>query len=630
MSYSRTDEEVMRRVVTFLRSQGINVWVDNEKLIPGTPVWETEIEKAIFGANATVVILSPDSKASEWVRREISYTERYHKRIFPVLVRGDENSSISIRLTNHQYVDIRDNEEVGLEKLGTALLFYLEDLEIQKLKALEEVGKQAQAKAEQEKEEREAVRLRLEREKAEREKLDRERLQREKSEKEKGEKKRVASKADDPAPPQAKMVPDTFSSRDETIEKPVSSRWFSILWIALGWGIGVPFGVSLIERIAGADNMNPTIFQVSRAIIGAVIGAFGGFITAMILWMENIISKRRNILGITLGWSAGWVIGWLISYAIIFLSDNPIGGPVGGVIGGTVGGMTTAYFLKVEGVVLHRKNTLTIALGWAIGWGVAETLLWMTNGGIGIGMATSLIGVIGGWVLYGQIETHPQSDGLREMPVWVQVLGVAMGWVFGLTVGFSYPTSFATLLGMPPNDPSTWMVGLNFAWILIGLIGGLVTAIMLTREKVNFAWKTIIWITLGWAVALPIGWQIGNSFINEMASPWIGIVQGALGGLITAIILQMKGFLSQRTQFLWIILGWSLSWGVFWMIGGIGIEIIDIPGVSEIGESFIESFPVLHIGPFGQIYGGLVGVIGSLVTIWQIRDEKIFSAEESQ
>ena len=96
---------------------GINVWVDNEKLVPGTPIWEAEIEKAIFGADATIVILSPDSKASQWVRREISYTERYQKRIFPILVRGNENSSISIRLTNHQYVDIRDNEEMGLEKL---------------------------------------------------------------------------------------------------------------------------------------------------------------------------------------------------------------------------------------------------------------------------------------------------------------------------------------------------------------------------------------------------------------------------------------------------------------------------------------------------------------------------------
>ena len=47
MSYSRRDEETMRRIVAFLRNQGIKVWVDNEKLIPGTPVWEKEIEKEV-------------------------------------------------------------------------------------------------------------------------------------------------------------------------------------------------------------------------------------------------------------------------------------------------------------------------------------------------------------------------------------------------------------------------------------------------------------------------------------------------------------------------------------------------------------------------------------------------------
>ncbi len=82
MSYSRKDNVVMRRVVTFLRNKGIKVWVDNEKLIPGTPIWEEEIEKAIKAAPAIVVVLSPDSKNSEWVRREISLADQYRKRVF--------------------------------------------------------------------------------------------------------------------------------------------------------------------------------------------------------------------------------------------------------------------------------------------------------------------------------------------------------------------------------------------------------------------------------------------------------------------------------------------------------------------------------------------------------------------
>jgi formylglycine-generating enzyme required for sulfatase activity len=128
MSYSRRDDVAMRRIVVFLRNKGIKVWVDNEKLIPGTPIWEEEIEKSIKNASAIVAVLSPDSKSSEWVRREVSLADQYRKRVFPVLVQGDEESAITLRLTNRQYVDIRVNEEAGLNSLSTALLLYLEEL----------------------------------------------------------------------------------------------------------------------------------------------------------------------------------------------------------------------------------------------------------------------------------------------------------------------------------------------------------------------------------------------------------------------------------------------------------------------------------------------------------------------
>jgi len=131
MSYSRKDKDVMQRTVVSLRQQGIKVWVDNEKLIPGTPIWEEEIEKAIKGASAVVVILSPDAKNSEWVRREISLADQNRKRIFPVLVRGDEDSSISLRLITRQFVDLRENEKAGLASLHDALSGYLNEEDIQ-------------------------------------------------------------------------------------------------------------------------------------------------------------------------------------------------------------------------------------------------------------------------------------------------------------------------------------------------------------------------------------------------------------------------------------------------------------------------------------------------------------------
>lgn len=129
ISYSRRDDMVMRRIVKFLRDQGINAWVDNEKLVPGTPIWEVEIEKAIRGAFALVVILSPDSKNSEWVRREITLADQFKKRVFPVLVGENNADSIPLRLITRQFVDIRKNENTGLTLLSSAILLYLDELE---------------------------------------------------------------------------------------------------------------------------------------------------------------------------------------------------------------------------------------------------------------------------------------------------------------------------------------------------------------------------------------------------------------------------------------------------------------------------------------------------------------------
>lgn len=126
ISYSRRDEEIMRKIAFFLRDQGFKVWVDNEKLIPGTPAWEESIEIAIKKAFAVIVILSPDSKNSEWVRREITYSDQFSKRVFPVLIKGTEEVSLPIRLVTRQYIDLRQNEEAGLKALSAAIHFYLD------------------------------------------------------------------------------------------------------------------------------------------------------------------------------------------------------------------------------------------------------------------------------------------------------------------------------------------------------------------------------------------------------------------------------------------------------------------------------------------------------------------------
>ena len=129
ISYSRRDTDVMQRVVSYLRGKGLKAWVDNEKLVPWTPIWEREIEKAIDAAYAIVVVLSPDAKESVWVLNELTLADEFKKRIFPVLVRGDFRDAIPFRLVTRQFVDLRNNETAGLESLSAALGRYLDELE---------------------------------------------------------------------------------------------------------------------------------------------------------------------------------------------------------------------------------------------------------------------------------------------------------------------------------------------------------------------------------------------------------------------------------------------------------------------------------------------------------------------
>jgi TolB protein len=121
ISYSRTDTTQKQNIIKQLRARGINLWVDIENLVPGSPAWEREIERAIRDAAGIIVLLSPDSNNSEWVRREISFAQQNDKQIFPVLIRGEEDDSVPLRLSNHQWVDLRTDSDSGLDGLADAL-----------------------------------------------------------------------------------------------------------------------------------------------------------------------------------------------------------------------------------------------------------------------------------------------------------------------------------------------------------------------------------------------------------------------------------------------------------------------------------------------------------------------------
>jgi hypothetical protein len=105
LSYSRKDKETMQRVRDGLREAGVQVWTD-DNLKVGTPAWESAIQEAIETAHFIVVLLSPDSKKSKWVSREIAYADNFKITILPVLISEKEKESIPIRLVDYQYASL--------------------------------------------------------------------------------------------------------------------------------------------------------------------------------------------------------------------------------------------------------------------------------------------------------------------------------------------------------------------------------------------------------------------------------------------------------------------------------------------------------------------------------------------
>lgn len=138
LSYSRKDTDVMIRVRDTLRAEGFEVWTD-EKLTPGTDQWNQALEQAFANSFAVVVLLSPDSKGSQWVRNEISYANTHGLLIFPILIRGEERDSVPIQLINVQRIDIRTRFLAQMQELVDIMRDHLQSLEVVDIKPVQTI-----------------------------------------------------------------------------------------------------------------------------------------------------------------------------------------------------------------------------------------------------------------------------------------------------------------------------------------------------------------------------------------------------------------------------------------------------------------------------------------------------------
>jgi TIR domain len=102
LSYDQADEAFAKALSAELTKRGLSVWRDVEELLPGDN-WALEVGGALKKSKAMVVLVSPASMRSTWVRREIEYALgelRYKDRLFPVLVRQTDDVPWILRELN--------------------------------------------------------------------------------------------------------------------------------------------------------------------------------------------------------------------------------------------------------------------------------------------------------------------------------------------------------------------------------------------------------------------------------------------------------------------------------------------------------------------------------------------------
>lgn len=122
LSHSSKDREFVNRLALDLRARGLSVWYDQWELDVGDSLFE-RIQGALAEASWLLIVLSPDSVESRWVREELSAIQVRQLaakgvRVLPVLFRDCE---IPLFLQSRVHADFRTSYDEGLQRLLRAI-----------------------------------------------------------------------------------------------------------------------------------------------------------------------------------------------------------------------------------------------------------------------------------------------------------------------------------------------------------------------------------------------------------------------------------------------------------------------------------------------------------------------------
>jgi hypothetical protein len=123
VSFANVDLDVVRRLTARLKVEGLAIWTGDENLAPGTFDWEQAVRAAIDDSFAVVLVASPASARSVYVRGELGIAGARRLPVFAVWAQGATWADCApLMLTSSQYIDCRGQEfERGVTRLAEAI-----------------------------------------------------------------------------------------------------------------------------------------------------------------------------------------------------------------------------------------------------------------------------------------------------------------------------------------------------------------------------------------------------------------------------------------------------------------------------------------------------------------------------
>ncbi|HJR81290.1 MAG TPA: TIR domain-containing protein [Anaerolineales bacterium] len=118
-SYSRRDTQTVDTIVEKMSQAGISVWIDREAIKAGN-TWRVQIVQAIDTCHAFVLMLSPNSAASDNVRKEIDLSQDSGRTIFAVMLEPTKlPAEVRYQLAGLQFIDV---QMLGFDSAVTQLI----------------------------------------------------------------------------------------------------------------------------------------------------------------------------------------------------------------------------------------------------------------------------------------------------------------------------------------------------------------------------------------------------------------------------------------------------------------------------------------------------------------------------